>query len=506
VGLALFGMARTLEQGQSKPAAEALDGILTQLLRGALDFLARTFGLDKLPKLLRVGLQALRRPVEKGVNWVLDKIIKLAQKAWQAVKKGGAALAQAGQQAVGAVKGWLGIHEEFRTVNGETHELYFRNGELVRASTAPQEITKFLNGLLAKAQADGDTKQEGKIIKALDEVSRIKLITRTAPRVADNIDTGKQQQDITDAIKKLARLLFDLIPGLTLPPTGDTIWKYGPGQYTGGEKQHASVAFLTRDTATGGRGAKGYTDEMRYLYQNGEQWVRMHLITGAIGGQGGPENWVPAPNEVNTGDAVLYSFEQSAEEVVRTRMVPEKYGLRYRPKDVAKHLVLWVDVQVTNYHTTLGGGTAGTATKPLLGFAKHITFEHGLYLPPASGTGAWTKVDQPLSRQRIDIREPPHPPKVILGDASDKELLRTQNRELTNASYGAGLRAVIMRGAAYGSRAGLEAWLQAALPGTRSPELRKKLEEYTDFPLATTFARQVAVSLDTDVTAGHFTW
>jgi hypothetical protein len=149
VGLALFGMARTLEQGQSKPAAEALDGILTQLLRVALDFWPALSGSDKLPQLLRVGLQALRRPVEKGVNGVLDNIIKLAQKAWQAVKKGGAAVAQAGQQAVGAVKGFFGVRTEF-DAGPEHHSLYFaqRNGStvLIMEST-PTEIGEFLDHL-----------------------------------------------------------------------------------------------------------------------------------------------------------------------------------------------------------------------------------------------------------------------------------------------------------------------------------------------------------------------
>jgi hypothetical protein len=167
VGLALFGMARSLEQGQSKPAAEALDGILAQLLRVALDFLARTFGLDKLPKLLRLGLQALRRPVEKGVNWVLEKIIQLARKAWQAVKKGGAAAAQAGRQAVGAVKGFFGVRTEF-DAGPEHHSLYFqkRNGStvLIMEST-PTEVNEFLVNLENHYPVGTSKRQEIQAVK-----------------------------------------------------------------------------------------------------------------------------------------------------------------------------------------------------------------------------------------------------------------------------------------------------------------------------------------------------
>jgi hypothetical protein len=113
----------------------------------ALDFLARPFGLDKLPKLLRLGLQALRRPVEKGVNGVLDQIIKLAQKAWQGAKKGGAAVAQAGQQALGAVKGFFGVRTEF-DAGPEHHSLYFQKRgakTVLIIESTPTQIEEFLN-------------------------------------------------------------------------------------------------------------------------------------------------------------------------------------------------------------------------------------------------------------------------------------------------------------------------------------------------------------------------
>ncbi|HET9505731.1 MAG TPA: hypothetical protein VFO93_19455 [Hymenobacter sp.] len=63
VGRTLFALAGRLAQGAVAPAAQALEAVLARLLPVALDFLARTFGLDKLPRLLRLGLEALRRPV-----------------------------------------------------------------------------------------------------------------------------------------------------------------------------------------------------------------------------------------------------------------------------------------------------------------------------------------------------------------------------------------------------------------------------------------------------------
>ncbi len=52
VGRTLFALAGSLAQGAVAPAAQALEAVLARLLPVALDLLARTFGLDKLPKLL----------------------------------------------------------------------------------------------------------------------------------------------------------------------------------------------------------------------------------------------------------------------------------------------------------------------------------------------------------------------------------------------------------------------------------------------------------------------
>ncbi len=88
VGRTLFALAGSLAQGAVAPAAQALEAVLARLLPVALDFLARTFGLDQLPRLLRLGLEALRRPIDKGLDWVLGKIVQLAKNAGKAGKKG----------------------------------------------------------------------------------------------------------------------------------------------------------------------------------------------------------------------------------------------------------------------------------------------------------------------------------------------------------------------------------------------------------------------------------
>jgi hypothetical protein len=88
------------------------------------------------------------------LNWVVNyrpppRREQLGEEAMTLVNNGPAALwqditAQAGRQAVGAVKGWPGFHGTFPAADGATRELYFHtesNGtELVRASSMPKEI------------------------------------------------------------------------------------------------------------------------------------------------------------------------------------------------------------------------------------------------------------------------------------------------------------------------------------------------------------------------------
>jgi hypothetical protein len=321
VGLALFGMARTLEQGQSKPAAEALDGLLTQLLRVALDFLARTFGLDKLPKLLRVGLQALRRPVEKGVNGVLDKIIKLARKAWQGVKKGGVAVARAGKQAVGTVKDWLGFRAEFTLPDGEKHTLFFReDGQLMLASD-PMPYLRFLlqfeqQHTVAPGQQvrqQSDVRQVAVSIQTL-RAERQKLESQQQAEQAAN--AGKtspalllllhqNENTLNDLMQQLSRRTYELMQAtVTGKVAKDSPVHYG-GFSQGGFGKGVLVEYLTQNGARGGTptgdipaglGGKNFTALAQRRTKSGlKAYYRMgHLLNAELGGPGDKwENLTP---------------------------------------------------------------------------------------------------------------------------------------------------------------------------------------------------------------------
>jgi hypothetical protein len=495
VGLALFGMARTLEQGQSKPAAEALDGILAQLLRVALDFLARTFGLDKLPKLLRVGLQALRRPVEKGVNGVLDKIIRLAQKAWQGVKKGRAAAAQAGKQAVGAVKGWLGIHETFPTADGATHELYFRAAsggtELVRASTTPKEIDRYLDEVEQAARKDGrPIPPELTLARML--AGSTKLITRTATTVGQTPNSTKdeEQSKLVPKIHELAHLLYNLLPisATKGPPAPE--WSAGVAQYTGGAKQSKSVKYLTKNMVGSGREPTGTSEEYEYMrdpavFANRQYWVRMHLVSKELG-HGEPDNWIAAPNYVNTGNAVLHSFENSAKALVLQKTAPPNMVPAGTP---SYDVVLWMEVRVDDYHRS-PAITHPVTGKALLGFAKNMTFQYGLMLPPRKPGDAWTHVDRPLSHQIVRIPSPldtniylnQTTRTKVLDAASNPVIATTAARQaahhLNNSKYGAALRKILVDGAkqqpyedVLGGGHTVKTWLDKKMPASRNGEL-----------------------------------
>ena len=158
VGRTLFALAGSLAQGAVAPAAQALEAVLARLLPVVLDFLARTFGLDQLPRLLRLGLEALRRPIDKGLDWVLGHLVQLAKNAGQGVKQGGAAAAQAGQQAIEAVENWLELRQPFKLANGEQHTLFFEKAggypELMMASDPQKKRNIIVDALVEELRSD----------------------------------------------------------------------------------------------------------------------------------------------------------------------------------------------------------------------------------------------------------------------------------------------------------------------------------------------------------------
>src|SRR5207302_3615765 len=98
-------------------------------------FLANQVGLN-LSERLKEALEMVREKVDKGLTWVIDKLVTVFEK-----------LVALGKSAVAAVKRWLGLEKKFDANDGTSHRLYMGGSEdspVLMVQTNPQAYSMFI--------------------------------------------------------------------------------------------------------------------------------------------------------------------------------------------------------------------------------------------------------------------------------------------------------------------------------------------------------------------------
>ena len=141
---------KTIAIGAIAAAANYIDQSMSKSIPLIIDFLARLVGINGIGEKIREIVTKLRAPIDKGIAFVVTKIIELAKKAWGGIKAGASAVKQ-------TVSDWWNAKKEFTTDSGEHHELYLSgDGEqrqLIIAST-PEQFTRYLKKLESLGTVD----------------------------------------------------------------------------------------------------------------------------------------------------------------------------------------------------------------------------------------------------------------------------------------------------------------------------------------------------------------
>jgi len=204
-------------------------GIVNKVIKGltlgvviAIDFLAKLVGLGNFADKLQRAIQSLKKPIQKGIDWLLTKarpvvrkIERALRKAVAAAKRKGKAAVAAGKKAVGKVLAFFGIKKYFSTNTGERHALFFekRGGQpvLLIESTA-QDIRKFIDFYVSERKLDTiKTQLVSQILSHLetykDEYTELKKVGETSEK-AKPIQERLLQKNVT-----LGDLLRTLLSG-----------------------------------------------------------------------------------------------------------------------------------------------------------------------------------------------------------------------------------------------------------------------------------------------------
>lgn len=203
-----------IAQGQTKNAANFLEGALAKGVPVVIGFLANQVGLN-LSERLREALEIVRAKVDKGLDWVIDKVVTLVEK-----------LVSMGKAAVNKVLSWLGLRKEFTMENGEKHTLALAkagSGAKLMIESTPMPLLTFINqfaskpGLSpAKVQAASDARAY-----ATNEVSPVLTQVTEAP---EGTDTTALEADLLSKMVELTNKVRLLVGNSE--PLGDHMNKY----------------------------------------------------------------------------------------------------------------------------------------------------------------------------------------------------------------------------------------------------------------------------------------
>lgn len=125
--------------GNLNAAAQYVERTLARTVPIVIGFLAGLLGIGDLSAKVQKIIDKIREPINKAIDWVLEKAKSIAQR-----------LMTAGRRGVEAVAGWLGIKKQYRSKDGKNHELFFEevNGQpVLMRKSVKKSFIYYLSGI-----------------------------------------------------------------------------------------------------------------------------------------------------------------------------------------------------------------------------------------------------------------------------------------------------------------------------------------------------------------------
>ena len=308
-----------IAQGATKKAADFLEGALASGIPIVIGFLANQVGLN-LSERLRDALEMVREKVDKGLTWVIDKLVTLIER-----------LVSMGRAAVDQVLSLLGLKKEFRLPNGEDHTLKFSSdspsAQLMIEST-PTPLQHHIANLRSTYTSPEAVTQLGLIDTHIADINTLKAETMNQTR----------GEAIRLKLEAIATVLQHPCFGgnENIPPSRVTFTPTTKAGETVGHIMDASP--LTLQPGTNNMGGNnvgsepapaGETELWKKVRVRTNTYIQGHLLNHHVGGSGALKaNLVPIRGPYNS------QMERDFESIVKNRVLGNREILHYRVEAV----------------------------------------------------------------------------------------------------------------------------------------------------------------------------
>jgi len=302
--------------GKITQAATFVENSLAKLVPIAIGFLAGLLGLGDLSKKVQALLDKIQAPVNKAIDWVLEK-------AGNVVKT----LFKAGKEGVKKLLAWVGLKKEFKGNDGNNHSLFFEGtGDKPKLMIASDKMTfeTYIKKITKPNEKAEVQKLSAKVNDILNEdVSGLSETNRKS-KIKDNQD---KLNGLLDKITKIAAKYFAVNE---IPMSKIQFETISVGGGVMGKKM---IAYpLTKNHPTGSQATSdnsnpAYNILQKRGYKNGVFYVKGHLLNNNLGGPGSWSNYTPIPGAIfNT--AVHYSkYEKDLKNAIHNPADPNKPGI-----------------------------------------------------------------------------------------------------------------------------------------------------------------------------------
>ncbi|BAY40198.1 hypothetical protein NIES2111_45810 [Nostoc sp. NIES-2111] len=315
---AILDAIGAIASGSLDQAIKGVENALAKSLPVVISFLASLLGLGGIAGKIQSIFQKLRKPVEKAVDWIIDKGAKAFKKIGKKIKNSKVGkragklkdsakekykkTVEKGKEKIGAIIEWWKAKKQFKAADGETHTLYFKGADkqstLMVASGNPKPYTQFLEWVEKNESLDkgkkSALKEAKKIANDIEQEKGNSLGKNLSNKQKEEASKQKDKniKKLLEKLQKPTAILFGSdLPDWQAPELG--------GKNSAGFGKWMKAKILTRIKV---RKGSAPTQAKHAIYdilnkrrvQGGSAYyVRGHLLNEKLGGEGKWENMTP---------------------------------------------------------------------------------------------------------------------------------------------------------------------------------------------------------------------
>jgi len=315
--MSVYDSVTAIASGALRKATAAVEDALSRSLPVVISLLARLAGLGGIGKSVQEIIGKIRKPIDKFIDALIDKIVKFAKK-----------LLGKGKAVAGKVKEklamWWKARKKFTAESGEAHSLYFggrgKSATLMIASK-PRSYTVFINNIktTGKSQKFKDAKNDA--LKIAKDIDRLR---NKDPK------TGRQSDKVPKLLNSLAK--HSKVLASATPKNPPSVINYG-GVKPDGAGKSMKAAILSSNTTKG----SSPRDKPEIWKRVGSRkvsgvsvYVQGHLLNEKLGGPGRAHNLTPITRTANAqheskveGTLKTMINNTTTPQVVRYSVIPQ---------------------------------------------------------------------------------------------------------------------------------------------------------------------------------------